>query len=47
MNEYLVMYFGNWHIVEAEDWDGVFAEFWKYPEGITAIIKLPEKEANK
>ena len=47
MSKFLVLYSGKWYIVEADDFDGVFSEFWKYPEFVTAIIKMPEDEANK
>lgn len=47
MSKFLVSYSGEWHIVEADDFDGVFSVFWKYPKFVTAIIKIPEKEANK
>lgn len=44
MSKFLVLYSGKWYIVEADDFDGVLSEFWKYPELVTAMIKMPAEE---
>lgn len=46
MSRFVVIYHGKPHIVEAEDFEHAENQFWssEYPEGITAITRLPEEE---
>ena len=44
MNKYLVYYYGEPHIVEAESFEDALYDFWKYPEGVTMIALLPKEE---